>query len=141
MASGTQDSVATGENIIIAGLIVQILFFSCFVVASGVFHYRLWRSPTPRSLDQRGLWQKSMFSLYAGSFLIWVRCTFRLIEYTQGNDGYLVSHEAYLYIFDATLMIGVMILFAIVHPRQINDQLQRAFGSKLGEDESVYPMV
>lgn len=141
MASGTASAMTTGENIIIIGLVVQILFFSCFVVTAGVFHYKLWRQPTTKSLGLSSMWQKSLLSLYAGSLLIWIRCIFRLIEYAQGNDGFLISHEAFLYVFDATLMIGVMVLFAVVHPREINDQLRSAGRMKLGEDDLQYPMM
>ena len=42
---------------------------------------------------------------------------------TTGNDGYLISHEVFLYVFDALLMLLVSVLFAIVHPSEINAQL------------------
>lgn len=84
MASGSLDAVHTGEKIIIGGLVVQILFFTCFVVTAGIFHARLVRVPTGKSMQVYQLWQRSLYSLYAGSVLIWVRCVFRLIEYAQG---------------------------------------------------------
>lgn len=84
MASGTLQAMTTGENIIIAGLVVQILFFSCFVVVAGIWHWRILRVPTGKSMETEGLWKKSIYSLYAGSVLIWIRCVFRLIEYAQG---------------------------------------------------------
>ena len=34
-----------------------------------------------------------------------------MVEYIQGNDGYLISHEAFLYGFDAVLMFLSMISF------------------------------
>lgn len=85
MASGTLEAMETGENIIIGGLVVQILFFSCFVVVAGLFHIRLLRVPTGKSMETDGLWRSSLLSLYAGSVLIWIRCVFRLIEYAQGK--------------------------------------------------------
>lgn len=85
MASGGLDSMTLGENVIIGGLVVQILFFTCFVVTAGIFHARLVRVPTGKSMQVYKLWQRSLYSLYAGSVLIWVRCVFRLIEYAQGK--------------------------------------------------------
>jgi hypothetical protein len=85
MASGSLDAVTLGENVIIGGLIVQILFFTCFVVTAGLFHARLVRVPTGKSMQVYTLWQRSLCSLYAGSVLIWIRCVFRLIEYAQGK--------------------------------------------------------
>lgn len=48
-----------------------------------------------------------------------VLSVFRAIEYLQGFDGYLLRHEAYLYIFDAVLMFLVMVLFNYIHPSEI----------------------
>jgi hypothetical protein len=84
MASGTISAMHLGENVIIGGLVVQILFFSCFVVVAGIWHWRVLRVPTGKSMETEGLWKRSIYSLYAGSVLIWVRCVFRLIEYAQG---------------------------------------------------------
>jgi len=44
---------------------------------------------------------------------------FRLIEFAQGNDGYLLSMEIWLYLFDAVLMWVVMVWFAVVHPSEV----------------------
>ena len=85
MASGGLDSMTLGENVIIGGLVVQILFFTCFVVSAGIFHARLVRVPTRKSMQVYKLWLRSLYSLYTGSVLIWVRCVFRLIEYAQGK--------------------------------------------------------
>lgn len=86
MASGGLSGMETGENVIIGGLVVQILFFTCFVVTAGIFHARLIRVPTGKSMQVHSLWTRSLYSLYAGSVLIWVRCVFRLIEYAQGTS-------------------------------------------------------
>lgn len=54
-----------------------------------------------------------------------VRSIFRVIEFIQGNAGYLLSNELYLYIFDAALMLLVMIAFNWVHPSEVTDAHQR----------------
>lgn len=61
-------------------------------------------------------WRKHLRCMYATSLLIVVRSIFRAAEYLQGFDGYLLSHEAYLYGLDATLMLAMMVLFNLVHP-------------------------
>ena len=118
------------------------------------------RVPTGKSMQVHNLWQKSLYSLYAGSLLIWIRCVFRLIEYAQGmekiniyrcslstdrkllgNDGYLISHEVYLYIFDALLMFFVMVIFAIVHPSEINAELRGPGAKRIGKGIFAYAMV
>lgn len=126
MATGTLSALTTGENIIIGGLAIQIAFFTCFVVVAGLFHFRMVRQPTHEAANSHFRWQKHLYALYGGSILIWIRCVFRLIEYAQGNDGYLISHEVYLYVFDALLMFLVMVLFALVHPSELNAMVKGA---------------
>ena len=37
----------------------------------------------------------------------------------MGNDGFLLRNEVFLYVFDAVLMLGVMVLVNLVHPGEI----------------------
>ena len=43
----------------------------------------------------------------------------RLVEYVQGNDGVVLGHEFFLYVFDALLMLGVVGVFNVIHPSEI----------------------
>lgn len=70
-------------------------------------------------------WKRHLYALYVASALIMVRSVFRVVEYLQGNDGYLLRHEVFLYIFDALLMFAVLILFNVVHPAQITTLYQQ----------------
>ena len=65
--------------------------------------------------------------MYIVSILILVRSVFRIIEYAQGNTGYILSHEYSLYVFDAALMFGVVLGFNAVHPSEVKAWL---FGGK-----------
>ncbi len=113
----------TGENIIIGGLLAQIVFFGLFVIVALVFHIRMHKAPTPVSVSVP--WQKHLWALYVSSALILIRSIFRVVEFAQGHKGYLLSHEYYMYIFDALLMIGVLVLFCWVHPGEIRGYLER----------------
>ncbi|KAL1959731.1 hypothetical protein VTO42DRAFT_1317 [Malbranchea cinnamomea] len=113
----TADGVHTGENIVVGGLFVQIAFFGFFIITSVIFHYRLANNPTV--LSHSTPWRRHLYALYGASVLILIRSIFRVIEYLQGNSGYLLSNEVFLYIFDALLMAMVMIIFNLVHPSEI----------------------
>ncbi|KAF5561557.1 Rtm1p [Fusarium phyllophilum] len=121
-SAGTLDLYNLGEKIIIAGLFVQIVVFGFFVVTSILFHTRLLKSPTPESLRGDVPWARYLYVLYATSFLILVRSIFRVIEYLQGNKGYLISHEIFLYIFDAILMALVMVIFMIWYVKHLQKE-------------------
>jgi hypothetical protein len=146
-AAGTLKAVHTGEKLIIAGLFTQLFFFAIFVVVAGMFHYRLVNDkPFQRRLDSdnehkqdvtasssmfsRGIlndvpWKRHLYILYIASGLIMVRSLFRVIEYLQGNAGYLLSHEVFLYVFDAALMLVVVVLFNCFHPSEITEAYQK----------------
>ncbi|KAK5722304.1 hypothetical protein LTR15_005533 [Elasticomyces elasticus] len=102
-----------GEKIIVAGLFIQIIVFGFFVATSASFHTRIVKSPTSISANGRIAWARHLYVLYATSALILVRSIFRVVEYLQGNDGYLISHEVFIYCMDALLMAAVMAIFAI----------------------------
>jgi hypothetical protein len=154
MAMGTLNSMALGEKIIIGGLFVQLIFFTLFVVVAADFHRRLVKDIpvkkryTPTALFRKGRndrctadrpldivlsreavselpWKRHLYVLYGTSALILVRSIFRVIEYIQGNSGYLLSNEVFLYVFDATLMFLVMVLFNWIHPSQITGLSQK----------------
>ena len=124
MATGNGSNYRTGENIVIGGLIVQVVVFGFFVLTSALFHTRIWRHPTPKVTIEYVPWQKHMMALYITSMLILVRSVFRVVEYAQGNDGYLMSHEWFLYVFDGVLMLGVMATWALVHPSEMYAMLK-----------------
>jgi hypothetical protein len=114
-----QDGVKLGENIIVGGLGIQVLFFGFFIIVSAIFHYRINLVPTLCAHSISVPWQQYLFILYAASALILVRSVFRIAEYVMGGDGILLRHEYYLYIFDATLMFLMMVLFNLRHPSNI----------------------
>ncbi|ETI26437.1 hypothetical protein G647_03214 [Cladophialophora carrionii CBS 160.54] len=143
MAGGSEDSMKRGENIIIGGLVLQIIFFTFFIVVASVFHYRMHKRPSARVLADitiASVWKKHLHVLYGGSWLIWIRSLFRLVEYAQGNDGYLISHEWFLYVFDAVLMLATMLLFAFVHPSELNALLKGGRGRAVRRVVSVYSL-
>ncbi|CAE6996567.1 RTA1-domain-containing protein [Pyrenophora teres f. teres] len=140
MASGTVTAMHTGEKIIIGGLVVQLIFFGFFVVVGMVFHVRLLREPTVKLYSQPIPWKRQLGALYGASVLILVRCVFRLVEYVQGNDGFLISHEAFLYGFDAVLMLGTMVLMAYIHPSEITALLKGGKDRLVRRAISVYSL-
>lgn len=112
-SAGTIDMFNIGEKLIIIGLFVQIVMFGIFVITTVNFHNRLNHWPTPAAIRNVVRWKRHLFVLYATSSLILVRSVFRVVEYLQGNGGYLISHEIFLYIFDAVLMAVTMLIFGI----------------------------
>lgn len=140
--SSSSSGVKLGQNIITGGLGIQVLFFGLFIVVAGIFNYRLRAVPSLCSKQLSVPWQSYLYVLYGASFLILIRSVFRIVEYVIGQDGYLLDHEIFLYIFDAALMFSAMVLFNVYHPsRIINKQALKNQGRDLEENDSGYAMA
>jgi high-affinity Fe2+/Pb2+ permease len=123
-SKGKKDNTTLGQDTIIAGLLIQILAFGVFVAVGILFHKRMHERPTQKSMVSDMPWQKYLYVIYIVSLLILVRSLVRLIEYAQGYDGYVLSHEVFLYLFDGTFMLIVLVIFNFVHPRGLQDKTQ-----------------
>lgn len=102
------ESVSLGQNIILAGLGLQILVFSIFVSCAAVFHSRVILRGLLRTIPPSLCLIPMLMLLYLCSVLIMVRNTYRLVEYRQGQDGYLQSHEWPVYGLDLAFMAVIM---------------------------------
>ncbi|KAM0228719.1 hypothetical protein ACHAP5_011870 [Fusarium lateritium] len=114
MATG--DNAKLGENMVVGGLMIQILVFGFFIITTIIFQMRMSKDPTALSQDPSNEWTKHIYMLYAVSLLIMVRSVFRVAEFAMGAEGYLLKHEWTLYIFDSTLMLLVVGIFYWRYP-------------------------
>ncbi|KAJ4373265.1 hypothetical protein N0V83_003559 [Neocucurbitaria cava] len=104
-----------GENIILGGLILQILIFGFFVAVAAVWHRRLLARPTAAAAELP--WARYIWFLYASSGCITVRNLCRVIEYALGKGGYLLSHEWPLYVYDfLPMMLTLVVCIAWYDP-------------------------
>jgi len=104
----------TGRMLVIVGLVVQIVIFGLFCITAVVFHCRMKRDVAAAAACARGErlgWEQILRVLYAVSALIMARSLFRVVEFVMGNDGYLLSTEWPIYVFDAVPMLIVMVVY------------------------------
>ncbi|KAH7128329.1 RTA1 like protein-domain-containing protein [Dendryphion nanum] len=121
-----RDDVKLGENVILGGLILQIAIFGFFVVVAGTWQKRLeaYNGAAGRTIDIN--WKKYIRLLYAASACITIRNACRVVEYGMGRDGYLLTNEWPLYIYDCLMMILTMAICTVwydpnIKPRHKND--------------------
>lgn len=128
-----------GTNIVIAGLAIQVIMFGLFIITSIVFEVRMRRSPTAESFDEQINWMSRLRTLYAVSALILIRSIFRVVEYAAGKDGYPLTHEWMLYVFDSVLMFASMLIWGIWHPGtlQRNIKSERDMVTTLTEEPEL----
>ncbi|KAL6918731.1 hypothetical protein FSHL1_002731 [Fusarium sambucinum] len=126
-----------GQMIIIIGLFIQLVFFGVFIIVTMIFHRRIHNMPTVASLKIRAPWKRLLIVLYISSGLIMLRSVFRVIEYVMGEDGELMTKEAYIYVFDGTLMLIVSLLFNWFHPSAIINKENMEQYNNLGSETQL----
>ncbi|CCH41200.1 putative membrane protein [Wickerhamomyces ciferrii] len=113
-----------GQNIILGGLGVQILFFGFFVVVEVTYFIRLSRNLQLTSYNSTVLngnlkrfpnklqtWRTILLSLFICSIFVLIRSVFRIVEFKEERGGYISSNEWCIYIFDSLMMLLNGILF------------------------------
>lgn len=119
MTAGSLQAYYTGSKVVDGGLALLVASFAVFIVVAIYFDIQMRRNPTPEAESNPLNWRGYLMVLYAGCILIFIRSVFRLVEYIQGNSGWLIRHEWTFYVFDAMLMFVAMVLFNIYHPSTI----------------------
>ncbi|KAE9365646.1 RTA1 like protein [Stipitochalara longipes BDJ] len=116
----TGNNVALGNNIVIAGLAIQVISFGLFIITAIVFQVRIGKFPTRESvLEENMPWKQNLYGLYAMSVLVLIRSVFRVVEYSLGYDGYALEHEWTLYAFDSVPMFFVTVVFFWRYPSRL----------------------
>lgn len=127
--SASQSKVDLGQNIIVAGLIFQLVAFSCFILTSVIFHLRARKdAATSMKISWKGL----IIALYLTSALIMIRNIFRAIQYSMGEDGYLLTHEWTIYVMDGLLMVFVTVVYAWKYPSRLHATKTINYDTELG---------
>jgi hypothetical protein len=125
MVTGSSSSSSTGQNVIIGGLFVQIIFFGFFLISALVFQQRIRADSAASAVADQYPWRKHMWALHSSSILVLIRSVVRVVEYIQGTYGYVMGHEAFIYVFDGLLMFALMVIFVVIHPSEVNYLLGR----------------
>ncbi|KAH0443643.1 RTM1 protein [Colletotrichum camelliae] len=107
------------QGIIVAGLVFHICVFGVFWTTAWTFHSRMKKDPAYHEIGPDVKWEQALRMLYGASGLIMARSVFRIIEFAMGNDGYLLSNEWPLYIFDSIPMFAVMGTFWYWFPSSV----------------------
>lgn len=130
-SSSSKLLVNAGKGLTIFGLVAQLAIFAGFVGVAGTFHRRLSRWPTAGAIAPEEVargWRRTMGALYGVSGLIVVRNVVRVVEYCEGVKGYIMTHEAFIYVFDALLMFVAMGVLAWVYPGELSVLLKAGHG-------------
>lgn len=111
-----KSKTATGSHIIVVGLFIQIAFFALFVINEIIFSHKVKFVCPPVTGCAVKTWKAFNLNLLICSILVLVRSIVRVIEFIQGHNGYINSHEYFIYLFDAIPMLLTVSSFVISMP-------------------------
>ena len=120
-ASTDLDTNRRGSDIVLAGLAIQVVIFCFFLILTWNFQIRFSRQEGHVEFH----WKKHIGVLYTVSIVFLVRNIVRIVEFLQGGDGFIVTHESMLYVFDGSFMFLVVLSFVIMHPGRLFKEARR----------------
>ncbi|KAK3295367.1 uncharacterized protein B0H64DRAFT_424132 [Chaetomium fimeti] len=112
-----------GSHLTIAAVALQLAIILIFFILAGLFHRRLSKA----SIHAQPV-KAMLTTLYTSMALIFARCVYRLVEHAGNTKVELTSlaalrslspllrHEAFFYVFEASLMLLNSALWNVWHP-------------------------
>ncbi|KAH8698919.1 RTA1 like protein-domain-containing protein [Talaromyces proteolyticus] len=122
--TGDAKVMSIGRHVVLGGLIFSLVIFGLFVLVALKFHRRLAASPTNIVIQTPEVsWKRYMWVMYAACLALSIRNLFRTIQFGtakgissgQKKDP-LGQYEVFIYVFDAFLMVIVILTLSIYHP-------------------------
>jgi hypothetical protein len=125
-ASGQASSIELSKKILLGGLIAQVIALAFFVLTCLHAQSRIKRQPADVCIKDPSInWQNHFRAIEVVTLLLIVRSVVRTIEYIQGADGFVASHEVFIYFFDASLVFFVVVVFLVIHPGRLIGDVRR----------------
>ncbi|KAF9432902.1 hypothetical protein BGZ76_010166 [Entomortierella beljakovae] len=124
-AGATNPTLAeVGDKLYLIGVSAQGVSYILFTILLTVAFSRLIKDRKKNHPDQlrkgwTGLDKPTLTivgGLYFSSIFIIIRSVFRIVEFSQGYDGYLIRHEVYLFVLDAAPLVLAIGIWAIIWP-------------------------
>lgn len=141
MAAGNGKDPTTGGNIMLIGIIMQMVAITLFIVFASEFLFRYTTDrPLKKPADelerhqalayQHGMDPRMKISLYAMAFsttCLFIRAVYRTIELTDGWNGRIIATQLYFNVLDGGMVVLAIFTLNIFHPGFLILPIQRRF--------------
>ncbi|PCH37954.1 RTA1-domain-containing protein [Wolfiporia cocos MD-104 SS10] len=119
-------SAKTGGNIMLAGIVFQLVAITFYMLLAAEFVLRyLYNKPikagavAPTAYGWDSNMKQMIATLAFSSLCIYVRSFYRTIELANGWQGYIIHTERYFVIMDALMITFAMWIMNICHPGRL----------------------
>ncbi|EAW17804.1 RTA1 domain-containing protein [Aspergillus fischeri NRRL 181] len=125
--TGDPHVMAIGKKAVLVGLVFALVVFGVFVWVAAAFHRRLDAEPTAvvRECPRLG-WKRYMWAIYVSCGMLMVRNLVRTVQFGSRKGSALNTEEAFIYVFDAALMAGSILVLVVWHPGRLVRRAQKA---------------
>ncbi|KAG6916826.1 hypothetical protein DXG01_005211 [Tephrocybe rancida] len=118
--SASASGSTLGARIFLAGLILQLVSFAVFIVIYGIFLQRVHKDSRLWGRDGSEAWYNDWRAL-AGALCvsccgILIRSFYRVIELSQGYQGYFATTEGYFYGLDTLPLLIAIVIYTPFWP-------------------------
>ncbi|GAB7366553.1 hypothetical protein MBLNU230_g8540t1 [Neophaeotheca triangularis] len=115
------DVLDAGVNVMIAGLVSQVVTLSAFVYLCVEFLMRCKKNPGKLNPGTAKLAKTGRFQLFAGAlavsfFCIYVRCVYRIAELSGGWGNEIMRNEAEFIVLESDMIVISAIALNAFHP-------------------------
>jgi len=125
-AQGKVSQMQLAKKILIIGLVLQIISFFIFLIIAIAYDWKTTHEPAlQRHADAMKRLRKLWLAFYVSGTLITLRSIYRTVEFGQLSfdagstaQGYAITHEWLMYVFDAVPVLIAIAIFALWNPGQ-----------------------
>ncbi|KAL2014299.1 hypothetical protein VTN00DRAFT_1824 [Thermoascus crustaceus] len=114
--SNNGDDTAPGTNVMVAGIIFQLVSITVFMVCAADFVRRTMRRGLLQNNALKGTMVPLLYAMVFSVVCIYIRSIYRTIELLQGWDGYLITTERFFIALDGVMMVLAVAIFNFIHP-------------------------
>ena len=120
MSTDSTGADKTGVNISMAGLALQVVVLTAFVVCFADYMIRYLRSGRAAAFD----WRLTAFfaGLSTAIVLILTRCAYRVAELKDGYNGTLIQEEVPFIILEGVVVVLAAVALCVGHPGLVFDR-------------------
>ena len=127
VAKSNDESGEKGNNILLAGLAVQVCVFFVFLVLLAIFLFKARKVVFAVGKDGTGKGMKLFLAAFVvATVLVYLRTCFRLAETALGLDSFLFRNEHYFLALEFVPVVVAVFLFNAWHPGRCLGKRMRA---------------
>ncbi|GME77143.1 unnamed protein product [Ambrosiozyma monospora] len=120
-ASSNQSSAKMGFNIMLGGLILQVITMTVFMVMVAHYFYKVHVNrnnlePKFVGIRNTGFFKAVMWSMCAAILLIYIRSIYRVAEMADGWGSSIMYNETLFLVLDGAMCVIAIVLLTVFYP-------------------------